>query len=390
MSRLLLLVPINLTYNKGNKTKRYVYTYLFLYWRKDRMKKWLALTLASVMMLGVTGCSSNGGETSEKGEEAIKVGIVLSTGGLGDKNFNDMAYEGLLRAQEEFGIEFDYVEPKSASDFEPNHRMFAESEEYELLIGLSTDQKEAVQSIAESFPDQKISLLDADLDYPTVRSVYTKWQEQTFLTGVIAGLATQSELEGTNEANVIGVILGMDNPNLREGLVGFEAGARYVNPEVEVLTATVGAFNDPGKAKETALSMYNRGADFIQHIAGASGLGVFNAAKEVGAYAFGVGGNQNANDPDYIAATAIRNVDEMVYNEVKMAVEGTWEPGLIVSGLKEEAVGYSVEGSNVALPEEMLATVEAIKAQIVSGELVPCSKEDELEAWVAANQYTAE
>lgn len=354
------------------------------------MKKWLALSLAGVMMLGTTACSSGEAQTEAEGsaDEAVKVGIVLSTGGLGDKNFNDMAYEGLVRAQEDFGIEFDYVEPSSASDFEPNHRMFAETEEYDLIIGLSADQKDAVTSIADSFPEQKITMVDADLDHPTVRSVYTRWPEQTFLTGVIAGLATQSGLEGTNDDNVIGVILGLDLPNLREGMAGFEAGAKYVNPTVEVLTATVGAFNDPGKGKEIALSMYNRGADFIQPIAGASGLGVFNAASEAGAYAFGVGGNQNANDPDHIVATAIRNVDEMIYNEVKMVVDGEWEPGVVESGLKEEAVGYSVQDSNVALPQEILDAVEEIKAKIVAGELVPCGNADEMDAWVAENQYT--
>ena len=81
------------------------------------------------------------------------------------------------------------------------------------------------------------------------------------------------------------------------------------------------------------MSMYNKGADFIQHIAGASGLGVFNAAKEADRYAFGVGGNQNAIEPDYIPATSIRNVNEMVYNEVKALVEGTWTEGVKILSL---------------------------------------------------------
>lgn len=99
------------------------------------------------------------------------------------------------------------------------------------------DQKEAITAVAEDFPEQKNSYIDADLDHPTVRTICTIWPEQTFLTGVIAGLATQSNVEGTNDDNVVGVILGMDNPNLRTGLVGFEAGVKYVNPTAEVLQA---------------------------------------------------------------------------------------------------------------------------------------------------------
>lgn len=354
------------------------------------MKRTISIFLLVIMVVSLAACG-NEGPAADQGagdDQPLKVGIVLSIGGLGDKNFNDMAYEGLLQAQEDFGIEFDYVETSSASDYIPQHRMFAESEEYDLIIGLAADQEEAVWEISQDFPEQKISFIDASLDAANVRSIFTKWQEQTFLAGVIAGLGTQSDLEMANEDNVVGVILGMDNPNLREGVVGFEAGVRYVNPETEVLTAVVGEFNDPGKGKEIALSMYNRGADFIQHIAGASGLGVFNAAKEAKRYAFGVGGNQNEIEPDHIVATSIRNVNEMVYDEVKAVVEDSWEAGVFISGIKEDSVGYSVEGSNVELPEEILAAVEDIKEKIISGELVPCNKAEELEEWLANNQYS--
>ena len=169
--------------------------------------------------------------------------------------------------------------------------------------------------------------------------------------------------------------------------MGFEAGVRYVNPDCEVLEAVVGDFNDPAKAKEIALSMYNRGADFVQHIAGASGMGVFTAAKEADRYAFGVGGNQNYIEPDYIVATALRDVNTIVYNEIKALVEGTWEPGVHISGIAEGSVGFDNTDSNVVLPDDIAAAVEDIKAKITAGELVPCETAEELDAWVAANQY---
>ena len=224
-------------------------------------------------------------------------------------------------------------------------------------------------------------------DLPNVSAVYTKWQEQTFLTGVVAGLGTLSGMDKANSENVVGVILGQDQPTLRMGVVGFEAGVRYVNPDCEVLEAVVGDFNDPAKAKEIALSMYNRGADFVQHIAGASGMGVFTAAKEADRYAFGVGGNQNYIEPDYIVATALRDVNTIVYNEIKALVEGTWEPGVHISGIAEGSVGFDNTDSNVVLPDDIAAAVEDIKAKITAGELVPCETAEELDAWVAANQY---
>lgn len=325
--------------------------------------------------------------TAEPAADPVKIGIVLSTGGLGDKNFNDMCYEGLVQAQEDFGIEFDYLEPESASDFEAMHRMLAENGDYDLIFGLGADQKDAVTAVATEYPDQKWSYIDSPLELNNVSSISTKWPEQTFLCGVIAGLATQAKLENANADNVVGVVLGKDYPQLRQGVVGFTAGVRYVNPDCEVLEGVVDAFNDPATGKEIALSMYNRGADMIQHIAGASGLGVFAAAEEANRYAFGVGGNQNYLSPDYIIATSIRNVNEIVYNEIKGLIEGTWSAGVHISGMKEGSVGYSVDQSNIVLPDDIIAIVEETKAKIISGELVICSSADELDAWVAANQY---
>ena len=282
-------------------------------------KKLLALSLACTLTLGLSACGggqdapSSGSPSGASDGDALKVGIILSTGGLGDKNFNDMTYAGAQQAEKDFGIEFDYVETQSASDFLPNYRMFAESGEYDLIIGLAADQTEAINEISIDFPEQKISHIDSSTDLPNVSAVYTKWQEQTFLTGVVAGLGTLSGMDKANSEN-----------------------------------------------------------------AGASGMGVFTAAKEADRYAFGVGGNQNYIEPDYIVATALRDVNTIVYNEIKALVEGTWEPGVHISGIAEGSVGFDNTDSNVVLPDDIAAAVEDIKAKITAGEL---------DAWVAANQY---
>lgn len=355
-----------------------------------KKKKITALFMAVCVAASMAGCGGSGsdtGSTDDGGEAAAKIGIIFGTGGLGDKNFNDMAYDGITRAEEELGIEFDYAEPEAISDFVSYGRQFAETGEYDLLIGIGADMEEAMVEVAAEFPDQKITVVDSSSDLEEISSIQTEWSEQTFLAGVIAGLGTLSDMEYANDANVIGVILGQDQPGLREGVVGFTAGAKYVNPDVEVLEGVVGAFNDPGRAKEVALTMYNKEADFIQCIAGAGGLGIFSAAKETGAYAFGVGSNQNSEEPDYIPASSIRDVSSMVYNEVQKVIDGTWEPGLHISGMKEGAVDCVTEGSNVVLPEEIQTAVEEIKGQIQSGELTPCKTAEEMDQWVADNQY---
>ena len=317
----------------------------------------------------------------------MKVGLVLSTGGLGDKNFNDMAYDGITRAQEELGITFEYLEPETASDFVPYLRTMAEKNEYELIIGLGADMGESITEVAEDFPDQKFSHIDSSIDVESVSCVQTRWPEQTFLTGVVAGLGTLSDMEKANDDNVVGVIVGQSNPALLNGVAGFTAGVKYVNPDCEVLFGDVDNFNDPGKGKEMALSMYNQGADFIQSIAGASGMGIYNAAKEADAYCFGVGANANYIEPDYIVATAARKVDEMVYNEIKSVIDGTWSGGAHITGMAEGAVGFDNSQSNVVLPDDIATAVEEIRQLIVDGTLVPPDSSEDMDAWVAANQY---
>lgn len=359
------------------------------------MKKMFSLLLAAALTLSLTACgggkkpddstpSDNAGGSSET---TLKVGLVLGTGGLGDKNFNDMAYDGITTAQTELGIEFDYLEPSTISDYVPNLRSMCEAMEYDLIIGLGADMTDAISEVGTDFPDQKFSHVDSTLEMDNVSAITTKWQEQTFLAGVVAGMGTISEMELANSDNVIGVILGQENPALRKGVVGYTAGAKYVNPDVTILEGNVNSFNDPGTGKEMALSMYNQGADFIQAIAGASGMGIYTASNEAGRYSFGVGANVNYIQPDNIVGTSARTVNSMVFNEIKAVLDGTWSAGVHVSGIKEGAVGYDAAQSNVVLPEEIAAALEEIRQQLSDGTLVPPETTEELDSWVSANQY---
>lgn len=349
-------------------------------------KRALAAALAvllPVLSLAACGPAGDAGESSP-----VRVAAVLTFAGLGDMNFNDMAYEGLLRAQEDFGIEFDYVEPKTFGDYPGCFRRYAEAGTYDLIIGLSYEQGTPLVGIADEFPEQKYCIIDPALEHPSIHAVSTNRQDQFFLCGALAGLGTLSAMPQANEENVVGVILGQDNPDIQAAAQGFEAGARYVNPEVRILSAVTDGFSNPASGHEVARDMYQSGADFIQHMAGASGLGVIRAAKETGNYVLGTGSNQNYIEPDYIVATAIRNVDDVVYNEVRAVVQGTWQPGVTVLGLQDAAVGFTTEKSNVRVPADILAAIEDIRAAILAGELeLPTG--DNMEYWLATHRYNA-
>lgn len=123
-----------------------------------KMKKWLALMVAGMMTVGLMGCSGSSDEgKKESGSDKadMKAAVVFGLGGLGDQSYNDLAYEGMERAKEELGVDYDYAEPKEVTDFETILRAMSDSNEYEVIIGVGFDSVDALASVAPDYPDQK-------------------------------------------------------------------------------------------------------------------------------------------------------------------------------------------------------------------------------------------
>jgi basic membrane protein A len=318
-----------------------------------------------------------------RNNDITKIAIIFNEAGLGDKAFNDLCYDGILRAQEDLGIEFDYTQSRSKNDYEKFAREYARLKDYDLIISVGGEQESAVKKVLKEFPKQKFTIIDSKLELPNVSSVNTKWEQQTFLNGVITGLELSN-----SENKSVGIILGKDLEYLNEGAIGFEAGVKYVNPEVTVMKAVVGDFSDPAKAKEIALSMYNKGANYIQQLAGQSGIGVFLAAKQVDKYAFGVDGNQNSFAPDNIVATATRYANDIIYQEIKNIKNNSWNSGIHKIGLGENVIDYTREGSNVKLKQSTIENVEKIKNDIINEDIVVPKTYEQLNSWIKADNYT--
>lgn len=354
-------------------------------------KKLIAILLAVMLVITSAACGKKPkDEPAIEPEKPTKIGLVLTIDGLGDQNVNDMSYAALEQAQKDLGIEFDYTTPASVNEYEQATRLYAESGDYDLIILLAAANKDGLEKVNAEYPEQRFSMLEGSVQADSIRNLVTTWPHQTFLCGVIAGLGTVSDMPKANPEAVVGCVLADEMPFLVAGTIGFEAGVRYANPDATVLHATVGSFSDPGKAKEIALTMNDNGADFIQHIAAGSGLGVFNAAAERDFYAFGVGSNQNALDPDHIVATSLKDVKTLMYNEVKAILDDTWVAGTYPLDLTNGGTNYAIEGSNVEIPADILAAVESIKQAVIDGKLTIPSTREEMETWLETNTYTAE
>jgi basic membrane protein A len=264
---------------------------------------------------------------------AKKIGLITGTGGLGDKSFNDIAYAGALRAKDDFGIELDYSQPTAIAEYEGIQLDYAKSGEYALIICVGFDQADALTNTATTYPDQKFALVDSVVDKPNVASLLFKANEGSFLTGVIAGMMT--------ETGKIGFVGGMDIPLIQDFLYGYSAGALWAKPDVNVLDAVfVGDWGDPARGKELAVSLIDLDADVIFPAAGGSGLGALEAVHENGIVGLGVDSCQDYLYPE-IVASMTKRVDIAVYEMIKAAIDGNFVGDIYEKGVAEGWTGCS-------------------------------------------------
>jgi basic membrane protein A len=296
----------------------------------------------------------------------FKVGLVLDRGGKDDKSFNSSAYEGANHAREKLGILLKYVEAPDDNAFEPMLRAFA-LRDFDLIIGIGFAQKEAIQKVAAQFPKRHFAIVDAQVEAPNVRSLMFQEHEGAYLVGAIAAM--------TSKTGKIGFVGGMDVPLIRRFETGYEAGARKINPRINVVANFVGvtseAWNNPPKAKELAVSQYEAGVDIIFAAAGASGLGVFDAAEDKQKFAIGVDSNQDWAKPGLILTSMLKRVDEAVFATIADSQAGRFAGGIQWFGLANKGLDYSFDRYNAKiLTEPVRKRADELKADIISGRIV--------------------
>lgn len=347
-----------------------------------------ALMVASCAPASAPTTAPTAEQPQQPAAKPFRVGLIIATGGLGDRSFNDSGYAGVKRAKDELGIEFDYVEPKEIAEYESHERAFAQKGTYDLIVGLGFDQADPMKKVASEFPDQKWLMIDGVIEnMNNVRSITFKDFEKTFLIGGFAGQLTTLPLPKGNADCVLGGVGGMDIPLIRAFAAGYSAGALYINPDCKIILNYVGGWADSAKGKEIALSMYDQKADIVYAFAGGSGLGVFEAAKIRDQYALGTDVNQNYIDPDHIVLSAQRYLDNVIFDTIKALKEDQkFEPGWHELGLKENAVGYTLQDSKVPVPEDVVKKVEDMKTKVISGELIPPRTLEEVDTFVEKNK----
>lgn len=337
----------------------------------------ISLMVVIFMMISFIGCSSssNSLNTNDKQQKQatvkkpFKVGIVFASGGLGDKSFNDSAYEGIERAENELGIQYDYTEVVKNSKFDKQYGItsltqFAEKK-YDLIFSVGLELTDSCKQIAAKYPNQKFVQLDDVVDLPNVTSVIFKEDEGSYLVGTVAGITTKT--------NKIGLIAGMDTLIFRKFKSGYEQGAAYSNPKVKVESRVIGGdtpFNNTVQAYKLAMELINQGSDVIFAAAGASGSGVIQACKEKGVYAIGVDSDQDNFAKGTVLTSMMKKLDNAVYLCIEKALKNELKSGVLEFGVAENGVGITdFKYTKDLLPPGTLDKLELIKKKFLNKEI---------------------
>ena len=294
-----------------------------------------------------------------------KLAIVYDAGGKFDKSFNQSAFEGAERFKKETKIA--YLEAQASSDTQAEQMLRSLArKKLDLIAAVGFSQTQAVQKVAKEFPKVRFVLIDSIAKGDNVSSVLFREEEGSYLVGVAAAMATKS--------NKVGFIGGMDIPLIRAFACGYAQGAKATNAKIENLSNMVGttsaAWNNPAKGSELARAQFDRGVDVVFAVAGGSGMGALQTAKEKGKLAIGVDSNQNYIHPGTVLTSMVKHVDLAIYDSFMSMKNGTWKPGVVYKGLKEGGVDWVVDKDNrKVVSPAMEKKVNEAKVNIINGKV---------------------
>ena len=351
--------------------------------KRSRLLVICMMAVVLVLTSLISGCGTKEAPKAAEGSKKVKVGLVFDVGGRGDKSFNDAAYAGLEKARADFGdkIEVKYLEPTGGGENREQLVRLLAQEKYDVIFGVGFIFTETISKVAKEFPQTKFGLVDGyvpDLkDNSNISCLLFKDHEGSFLVGAAAALKSKT--------GKVGFVGGMQIPTIEKFDAGYIAGAKFVNPNIEVVSDYIGttgeAFKDPVKGKELALKQIKYGVDVVYHASGASGIGVLEAAASQKALAIGVDSDQSLTATEtqrpYVLTSMLKRVDTAVYNTIKSVIDNNFKGGYQEFGLKDNGVTYAENEYNKSLINDIKPRLEEIKGKIISGEVkVPATRKD--------------
>ncbi len=335
------------------------------------VKRTAAIFTIGMVGLGLAGCNASAGTAPESADEEGPSLILVTPEPAGANEFLNLSIDGIEDAAEAAGGTARVFE--SADISKVNEQLDAAiAAQPDVIVAVGFEFVDSISALAPQNPDQNFLFVDACIpeELPNVACAVFREHEAVFLAGAEAGLLT--------ETDKVGAVVALDTPQIRRFSDPFGVGAEYVNPEVEFTPLYVGGqnpFNDPGRAKEQALSLANAGVDIMIASSAGGNSGVFDAAQSADFLAFGVDTNQCPSAPEHIIDNVTKEVDVVISSSVQEILDGNTS-GVTSYGLADGGVsltsledGFAESQCVITEYPDVIEQVKIIRDKIISGEI---------------------
>jgi basic membrane protein A and related proteins len=328
------------------------------------------LFFVALLGYGCSGGKQSSGDTSGGGDkpkiEKLKVAL-LTPGSVSDSGWNALAYEGLQAVKEELGAEVSNQQAASTAEIRDALRTYA-GDGYNLIFGHGYEYNAPSIEIGKDFPNTVFVSSSGGETAKNVGTFRFYLEQGFYLAGMMA-----AEMSKTGK---IAMITGQKIPSIESTFDAFEAGAKSVKPDIEVMRNYSGTFTDVAKAHQATLAAISAGADMVIHQANESAQGVFNACKEKGVYAFGANADQNENPSGMVIASAVIIAKPAFVSLAKDVQAGKYVGGVTLKGMDTDSVDFVINPAlQNKVPEPLIRKIEETKAKIKAGQLKVPKKE---------------
>ena len=318
------------------------------------MKNIRVFFIAIIIIILLLNCP---GKKSIKDKD-LKIGMIISVGGIGDRAFNDSAINGLNKIQEKYKFSCKYVDYYTENKNIENLRIFAE-EGYDLIIGVGFFNLNAIESVAKEFPEKNYAIIDIQSENKNIYSAVFQEEEASFLVGILSAIKTKK--------NIIGFLGGAPIPVVENVRRAYIAGAKYINPDIKVYCEIAGTFDDPLKGYELGNKLFKKNCDIVYSGAGKTGVGLITAGIETGNYVIGTDTDQVYLGPKTVIGSRMKNIDVVILDMMDKYLKGKFKGGIYKYGLKEN--GLYVLLNDKLISNEEKEKFESIKKDIMENKI---------------------
>lgn len=317
--------------------------------------------LCTVALLQTVACNSTPDQSATQTSDNNFRVALLTPGPVSDAGWNALAYEGLLKVRDQLKAEVSQVETKTPADFEEAFRDYA-SRHFHLIFGHGFEFQDAAAKVSADFPESVFITTSGSTVRRNVAPIRFMLEEATYLMGMMSALISK-----TGKAGAIG---GVEIPPLKSTFMAFEAGAKSVNPNFQVVVSYIGNWEDVGAAKQAALALIQQGCDIILPNADAASLGAFQAAQEKKILALGTNKNQNDIAPEVILASGVIDIPTSFLQIAQEVQKRIFIGRILQLGMKDHVITLVYNPAlRDRIPPEAQTRIDTAQQQIIAGTL---------------------